>query len=117
MRQSEINLVKDYAQMGYDLLRTVEFPCPVAQIVHQHHERIDGSGYPLGIKDEEILIEAKILGVADVVEAMSSHRPYGPAFSLEKALLEILNKKGTLYPAEVVDACVTLFNHKGFKFA
>lgn len=87
LRQSEINLVEDYAQVGYDLPRTVEFPWPVAQILHQHHERIDGSGYPLGIKDEETLIEAKMLGVADVAEAMSSHRPYCPAFSLEKALL------------------------------
>jgi PAS domain S-box-containing protein/putative nucleotidyltransferase with HDIG domain len=116
LRQNELNLVKDHAQVGYDLLKTVEFPWPVAQIVLQHHERIDGSGYPLGLKGEEILIEAKILGVADVVEAMSSHRPYRPAFSLEKALLEIIHKKGALYPPEVVDACVTVFNDKGFNF-
>lgn len=116
LRQNEMNLIKDHAQVGYDLLKTIEFPWPVAQIVLQHHERMDGSGYPLGLKDEDILIEAKILGVADVVEAMSSHRPYRPAFSLEKALLEIIHKKGILYPAEVVDACVTLFNDKGFRF-
>jgi len=116
LRQNEINLIKDHAQVGYDLLKTIEFPWPVAQIVLQHHERVDGSGYPLGLKGENILIEAKILGVADVVEAMSSHRPYRPAFSLEKALLEIMHKKGVLYPPEVVDACVTVFNDKGFKF-
>lgn len=116
LRQNEINLIKDHAQVSYDLLKTIEFPWPVAQIVLQHHERVDGSGYPLGLKGEDILVEAKILGVADVVEAMSSHRPYRPAFSLEKALLEIIHKKGVLYPPEVVDACVTLFNDKGFKF-
>jgi len=116
LRQNELNLVKDHAQVGYDLLKTIEFPWPVAQIVLQHHERVDGSGYPLGLKGENILIEAKILGVADVVEAMSSHRPYRPAFSIEKALLEIIHKKDVLYPPEVVDACVTLINDKGFKF-
>ncbi len=117
LRQSELNLLKDHAQVGYDLLKTIEFPWPVAQIVLQHHERVDGSGYPHGLDNDNILIEAKILGVADVVEAMSSHRPYRPAYSLEKALLEIIQNRGILYAADVVDICVTLINDKGFKFS
>jgi hypothetical protein len=87
-----------------------------AQIGLQHHERMDGSGYPNGLSGENILIEARIMGVADVIESMSSHRPYRPAFSIEKALLEIIFKKGVLYDPEVVDACVRLFNEKGFVF-
>lgn len=116
MRQNEINLVKDHAQVGYDLLKTIEFSRPVAQIVFQHHERMDGSGYPEGLSGKDILLEARIMGVADVVEAMASHRPYRPAFSVEKALLEIIQKKGVLYSPEVVDACVRLFSEKGFNF-
>jgi len=116
LRQNEINLVKDHAQVGYDLLSTIEFPWPVAKIVLQHHERINGSGYPLGISGDEILIEAKIMGVADVVEAMASHRPYRPAFSVEEALLEILQQRGVLYSPEAVDACIRIFTQKGFTF-
>ena len=81
----------------------------------QHHERLDGSGYPLGLKDKEILLEAKIVGVADVVEAMASHRPYRPALGIEKALEEISQKKGLLYDSKVVDTCIKLFTEKGFK--
>jgi HD-GYP domain-containing protein (c-di-GMP phosphodiesterase class II) len=84
--------------------------------VRQHHERLDGSGYPQGLKDDEILLEARIIGVADVVEAMSSHRPYRPALGIDKALEEITKNKGKLYDPEVVDACIKLFKEDGFKF-
>ena len=116
LRQNEINLVKDHAQVGYDLLSTIEFPWPVAQIVLQHHERMNGSGYPLGLSGDDILIEAKIMSVADVVEAMASHRPYRPALSVEEALLEILQQRGVLYSPEAVDACIKVFTQKGFTF-
>jgi PAS domain S-box-containing protein/putative nucleotidyltransferase with HDIG domain len=116
LRQNEINLVKDHAQVGYDLLSTIEFPWPVAQIVLQHHERMNGSGYPLGLSGDEICIEAKIMSVADVVEAMASHRPYRPALSIEEALLEILQQRGVLYSPEAVDACIKVFTEQGFKF-
>ncbi|MEA1935380.1 MAG: response regulator [Thermodesulfobacteriota bacterium] len=111
----EFGLIKTHPQVGYDILKEIEFPWPIAQIVFQHHERMDGSGYPQGLKGEEILLEARILGVADVVEAMSSHRPYRPAFSIDKALEEISQNKGILYDPEVVDACLRLFTEKGFK--
>ncbi len=116
LRQNEINLVKDHSQVGYDLLSTIEFPWPVAQIVLQHHERINGSGYPLGLSGDDILIEAKIMSVADVVEAMASHRPYRPALSIEEALLEILQQRGVLYSPEAVDACIKVFTQKGLTF-
>jgi PAS domain S-box-containing protein/putative nucleotidyltransferase with HDIG domain len=116
LRQNEINLVKDHAQVGYDLLNKIEFPWPVARIVLQHHERIDGSGYPFGVSNDEILVEAQIMSVADVVEAMASHRPYRPALSIEQALLEISQQKGILYSTEVVDACLKVFTKKGFTF-
>ena len=116
LRQNEINLVKDHAQVGYDLLSTIEFPWPVAQIVLQHHERMNGSGYPMGLSGDEILIEARIMSVADVVEAMASHRPYRPALSIEEALLEIMQQRGVLYSPEAVDACIKVFTQKGFKF-
>lgn len=116
LRKNELNLIKDHAEVGYDLLKTIEFSWPVAQIVFQHHERVDGSGYPRGLSGDDILIEARIMGVADVIEAMASHRPYRPAFSVEKALLEIIQKKGVLYDPQVVDACFKLFNEKQFSF-
>ncbi|MFH0926587.1 MAG: HD domain-containing phosphohydrolase [bacterium] len=94
----------------------MDFPWPVAQIVLQHHERIDGSGYPQGLKGENILLEARILGVVDVIEAMSSHRPYRPALGIDKALEKISQNKGILYAPEVIDACIKLFKEKGFKF-
>jgi len=116
LRQNEINLVKDHAQVGFDLLSTIEFPWPVAQIVLQHHERMNGSGYPLGLSGDEILIEAKIMSVADVVEAMASHRPYRPALSIEEALLEISQQRGVLYSPDAVDACIKVFTQRGFTF-
>lgn len=101
--------------MDYEILKNIEFPSPVADIVLQHHERINGSGYPKGLKDSEILLEARILAISDVVEAMSSYRPYRPAFSLETVLKEISEKKGILYDSNVVEACIKLFKEKNFK--
>jgi len=112
----EFGLIKTHPQVGCDILNgTIEFPWPIAQIVLQHHERMDGSGYPVGLSGEEILLEARILGVADVVEAMASHRPYRPALSINQALEEISQNRGILYDPEVVDACLKLFTEKGFK--
>ncbi|HME40733.1 MAG TPA: PAS domain S-box protein [Steroidobacteraceae bacterium] len=111
----EFNLIKVHPQTSYEILKGIEFPWPIAEIARQHHERIDGSGYPRGLKDQEILLEAKIVAVADVVEAMASHRPYRPGLGLEVALVEIEATKGTLYDAEVVDACVRLFRVKGMQ--
>ncbi|RLB08274.1 MAG: hypothetical protein DRG50_00270 [Deltaproteobacteria bacterium] len=116
LTEIELSLFKAHPQIGYDILKTIEFPWPVAQIVLQHHERMDGSGYPRGLSGEEILLEARILGIADIVEAMASHRPYRPAFGIEKALKEISEEKGILYDPEVVDACLRLFREKKFTF-
>ena len=111
-----MGLIKEHPQAGYDILKEINFPWPVAQIVRQHHERMDGSGYPEGLKGDNILLEARILAVADVVEAMSSHRPYRPAHGVEKALEEISQQKGILYDTDVVDACIKVFTEKQFKF-
>jgi putative nucleotidyltransferase with HDIG domain len=110
----EYSLIKGHAQASYNVLKNVDFPWPVAQVALQHHERIDGTGYPQGLKGEGIIIEARILAVADVVEAMSSHRPYRPGLGLEAALSEIIRGRGTIYDATVVDACVALFKDKNF---
>lgn len=112
----EMALIKTHTQVGYDILQTIEFPWPVAQIVFQHHEMCDGSGYPNGLFCEEIVLEARILGVADFVEAFSSHRPYRPAHGIDKALAEISINRGVLFDPQVVDACLKLFTKKGFKF-
>lgn len=111
----EFSLVKVHPQTSYEILKGIEFPWPIAEVARQHHERIDGSGYPRGLKDQEILLEAKIVAVADAVEAMASHRPYRPGLGLEMALAEIEATKGTLYDADVVDACVRLFGVKGMQ--
>jgi HD-GYP domain-containing protein (c-di-GMP phosphodiesterase class II) len=116
LSEIELALVKAHPQAGYDLLRTVEFPWPVAPILLQHHERMDGSGYPKGLAGENILLEARILGIADVVEAMSSPRSYRPALGINKALKEIVQYRGILYDPGVVDACFVLFAEKGFTF-
>jgi len=116
LSEIEYNLIKDHCQVGYDVLKSIEFPWPVAEIVLQHHERLDGSGYPNKLKGDEIILEARIIGVADVVEAMSSHRPYRPALGIDKALEEISKNKGILYDPEVVDMCLKLFKGKEFKF-
>jgi PAS domain S-box-containing protein/putative nucleotidyltransferase with HDIG domain len=112
----EFRLIKAHSQTAYDILKTVEFPWPIADIVVQHHERMNGSGYPSGIREDKLLIEARILGVADVVEAMSSHRPYRPPLGIDKALEEISRNSGILYDPSVVDACLWVFNEKGFEF-
>jgi HD-GYP domain-containing protein (c-di-GMP phosphodiesterase class II) len=104
----EFAFIKTHPQVGYDILKPVEFPWPIADIVLQHHERLDGSGYPNGLKGDAILLEARILAVADVVESMTSHRPYRPALGLDVALAEIQEGSGKLYDPVVVEACVKL---------
>jgi len=116
LSELEFRLIKEHAHKGFEMLRDVESPWPLAEIVYQHHERMDGSGYPRQLKGGEIIMEARILAVADVVEAMASHRPYRPAIGLNAALAEIESNKGTLYDADVVDACLRLFREKGFQF-
>jgi putative nucleotidyltransferase with HDIG domain len=115
LTEAEFEIIKTHPKVGYDILRDKEFPWPIAQIVYQHHERMDGSGYPLGISGPEILMEARVLAVADVVEAMASHRPYRPALGLDKALEEISKGKGQLYDPEVVDACLKIFKEKRYE--
>ena len=111
----EREMMKGHVQAGYDILKNVPFPMPVAEIIRQHHERMDGSGYPQGLKGEEILPEARILAVADVLESMASHRPYRAAVGLEAALAEVVNNRGRLYAPEVVDAAVRLIQEKGYQ--
>ncbi|MFH2220049.1 MAG: HD domain-containing phosphohydrolase [Pseudomonadota bacterium] len=111
----EFSLIKIHPQSGYDILKGIEFPWPIAQIVLQHHERMDGSGYPRGLSGEDILIEARILAVADVVEAMASHRPYRPALGIDAALEEISANKNAHFDQDVVDACLKLFDTKDLK--
>ncbi len=116
LTEIEYALIKMHAQAGYTILGKIDFPWPIADIVHQHHEYLNGSGYPQGLHGKDILLESKILCVADIVEAMSSHRPYRPALGIQAALDEISQKRGILYDREVVDACLTLFRAKKFKF-
>jgi putative nucleotidyltransferase with HDIG domain len=115
LSEIEFSLIKEHANTGFEILKDVESPWPLAEIVYQHHERMNGSGYPRHLKGEEILMEARILAVADVVESMASHRPYRPALGLNAALEEIENNKGPLYDAGAVDACLRLFREKGFQ--
>jgi PAS domain S-box-containing protein len=115
LTEIEYGLVKTHPLAGYDILKDIEFPWPVADTVLQHHERIDGSGYPEGLKGEAILPEARILAVADVVEAIASHRPYRPALGIEAAIEEIYKNRLILYDSNVVDACIRLFREKGYK--
>lgn len=110
----EFELIKSHSEVGYDIIKDVKFPWPVAQMVLQHHERLDGSGYPKGLKGEDIILEARILAVADVVEAITAHRPYRPAIGVEAALAEIESKRGLAYDADVVDACLRLFRERGW---
>ena len=116
LSEIEFELVKSHAEVGYEILKDIEFQWPVPLIVRQHHERLDGSGYPAGLKADDILFEARILGVADVVEAMSSHRPYRPGKGIESALEEITAARGTAYDPSVVDACLKVFRN-GFDFS
>ena len=115
--REEIDLIKTHARAGYDILKDVQLPWPVATIVLQHHERIDGSGYPNGTKGDELLIESKIVTVADVVESMSYPRPYRMALGLDAALAEIQRGRGQWYDSAVVDACCGVFRSGGFRFA
>jgi len=110
LSELDFKMIETHPKVGYEILENIEFPYPVAQIVLQHHERMDGSGYPAGLKGEEILIEARILAVADVVEAMASHRPYRPARGVDKALEEISKNKSILYDPQVVDACMKVLS-------
>lgn len=110
----EFGMIKTHPEVGYDIIKDVKFPWPVALMVLQHHERMDGSGYPKGLKGEEIILEARILAVADVMEAITAHRPYRPALGFDVALAEIEAKRGQLYDPNVVDACLRLFREKGY---
>jgi response regulator RpfG family c-di-GMP phosphodiesterase len=112
----EYGIIQNHVQAGFDIIKKIECPWPLAEIVLQHHERMDGSGYPNSLKGEEILLEARILAVADVLETISSHRPYRPSLGINKAVEEIVNNKGILYDEEVVNACTALVEEKGFKF-
>lgn len=112
----EFSLIKAHSELGYDILKRIDFPWPIAQIVLQHHERLNGSGYPRGLAGQDILLEARILGVADVVEAMASHRPYRPSLGIDAALREIALKRGVLYDPQVVDACRRLFADQRFRW-
>ena len=116
LNEMEYTLVKNHVTASYEILKDIKFPWPVADIVHQHHERLDGSGYPLGLKNGDILFGGRILAVADVVEAMSSHRPYRPGLGVEVALNEIEKGRGVLYDAAVADACLKLFREGRFQF-
>jgi PAS domain S-box-containing protein len=110
----EYNLIKTHPVSGHTILKDIEFPWPIARVVLEHHERVNGAGYPHGLKENDILLESKILAVADVVEAISTHRPYRAAYSTETALEEILKNRGILYDAEVVDVCLRLFREKHY---
>jgi putative nucleotidyltransferase with HDIG domain len=116
INQDEFSIIKNHSRIGYDILQRIEFPWPVTKAILQHHERLNGSGYPAGLAGEEIIIEARILGVADVVEAMSSHRPYRTALGLASAMAEISSGKGVRYDSEVADACLRLLNNNEPEF-
>lgn len=112
----EFAMIKTHPEIGYEIMKTIENPWSVADMILQHHEKLNGSGYPGGLKDKEILLESKILCVADVVEAMASHRPYRASLGIEKALEEIMNHKGIFYDPTVVNACIKVFKEKNFTF-
>ncbi len=114
LTSSEFDIVRRHPEIGYDILKNVPFPWPIADMVLQHHERLDGSGYPNGLKNGRILQEARILAVADVVAAMAAPRPHRPAHGIDTALAHITEKRGTWYDEAVVDACVRLFNSQNF---
>jgi len=115
LTDTEYELIKTHARVGYDILKDIDFPWPIADIAHQHHERMDGTGYPQGLKSKETCLEGRIVAVADVIEAISSHRPYRPALGIDVALEEISEKKGKFYWPDAVDACLKVFAD-GFAF-
>jgi HD-GYP domain-containing protein (c-di-GMP phosphodiesterase class II) len=112
----EYDIIKKHPEAGYEVLKTIDFPWPLADIILQHHERLDGSGYPYGLKGDGIYLESRIISVADVVEAITFERPYRPAMGIDRALAEIEDKKGKLYDPEIVDICVDLFREKKFNW-
>lgn len=116
LTETELNIIKTHPQAGYELLKHIEFQWPIAQIVLQHHEKCDGSGYPAALRNKEILLEARIISVADVVEAMCSSRSYRPSLNIEKAMEEISQNKGTLYDTQVVEACLKILADGEFAF-
>lgn len=112
----EFSMLKTHPQVGFDILKGIRFPLPIAEVIYQHHERMDGSGYPLGLSGDAILIEARVIAIADVVEAMSSHRPYRPSLGIEAALDEISKNRGALYDPHAADACIEVAGQSGFEF-
>lgn len=114
LSKPEYEIIKEHSEKGYDILKNYEMPWAVAEIVYEHHERLDGSGYPRGLKGDQISLETRIISVADVVEAMMTHRPYRPSLGLTAAMNEISEHKGILYDTDVVDACILLFCIKGY---
>lgn len=114
LSDNEMNLIKRHSKLGYEIIKDINFPWPVGEMILQHHERLDGSGYPKGLAGDKIILEARIIAVADVIEAISSHRPYRPAKGIEAGLDEICRNSGILYDADVVDACKALFQEDGF---
>jgi PAS domain S-box-containing protein/putative nucleotidyltransferase with HDIG domain len=116
LNEAEFELIKNHPGYAYNILKTIDFPWPIAEIIYQHHERLDGSGYPRALTDKNILLEAKIIGVADVVEAMTSHRPYRPSLGIDAALEELRRNTGILYDPDVVKACLRLFRKNEFEF-
>jgi HD-GYP domain-containing protein (c-di-GMP phosphodiesterase class II) len=116
MSEHELAIIRMHPRTAYDILKGIQFPWPIAETIYQHHERLDGSGYPRQLKGDEILLEARILAVADVVESMASFRPYRPEMDLDAALEELRTHKGTLYDARVVDTCIALIAEKEFDF-
>lgn len=117
LSKAEFEMIQSHSQVGFDIIKGLKFPWPIADMVLSHHERLDGSGYPNGLKGDEICLEAQILAVADVVEAVSSHRPYRPAKSIQEGLNIINNGRGTHYNPEIVDICIKLIKNEGFEFS
>jgi putative nucleotidyltransferase with HDIG domain len=112
---NELNVLRDHTEAGHEILKGIAFEYPIADIIRQHHERMNGSGYPRGLSGDRILLEARIIGVADVVESMASHRPYRPSLGIVKALDEIQKNRGVLYDETVVDICMKLFTEQGYR--
>jgi HD-GYP domain-containing protein (c-di-GMP phosphodiesterase class II) len=116
LTDTEFSFIKTHAKSGFDILKDIEFPWPIARMIIEHHERLNGSGYPKGLAKDSTLLESRILAVADVVEAMNSRRPYRPALGIDAALNEITGNKSILYDPEVVDACLRIFKMNNYKF-
>lgn len=115
LSEPEFEIIKTHPTVGWEVLKNIDFPWPIAEIVYQHHERLDGSGYPRGLKGDDILLEARIVMVADVVDAMSEFRPYRPALGILSALQEIMKQRGILFDEQVVNSCLKLFLEKKYE--